>query len=1420
MSSHPYILGVDIGSVAIAVVAINSRQEIIQSAYEFHHGNTAQKLKEILNRFELNAIGGIAATAGTPPILNATQSYDSRVAVMTASNFHHDRIGSILVVGGEKFGLIRLDENGNYLGFKSNTGCAAGTGSFLDQQARRLNLSGTAELSRLACSNSGPVPKIASRCAVFAKTDLVHAQQEGCSLAQICDGLCLGLARNIYDTLFTADEFLGPIIITGGVSRNRAVVHHLQSLTGNEIITDGTLLHGAFGAALNLADECPEPKSLGFESADDVLISSKDGLSYFHKPLELTLSDYPDFEGLESYHYRAGGSKTAVDVEVDIYQGLKQSRRLTVCLGIDVGSTSTKAVLIEPNKAVVAGFYTRTAGKPVTAVQGLLAAIHDMTLKKGIELNISGAGTTGAGRKFIGKIIGADIAIDEITTHARAAVEIDPRVDTIIEIGGQDAKFTTLKNGRVTSVVMNNVCAAGTGSFIEEQAQKLNCSLSQYSVRAAHRKSPLASDRCTVFMERDLNHYLTAGYPVDDMLAAVLHSVRENYLTKVADENSIGNVISFQGATARNKALVAAFEKSLGKPIRVSRYCHLTGALGAALMLSDRAVPATRFRGLNLYKKNITLCNEICDLCTNHCKLTVAEIDGAREAYGFLCGRDYNTKRYVYNNRAGFDLLKERARVYAVKGAMEYKEAFTIGIAAALHLQDDLPFWKYFFDELGIKTVTGEGWGDSLKDGKRLAGAEFCAPMTALYGSVNNLVNRSDYLFLPFYLDKKGRNKGPRRQYCYYTQFAPGLTAYAAGQQNHKKFLMPVVHYLYSPFHTKAQLYWMLRDICRHRISYFDVSAAYDQAAEFMKICQTQWQAVYQQHSGGGSDLHVVMLGRPYNVLDAAMHKGIPNILAALGIKAFFYDMLSYTPEDVKTIQPLLDELHWHFAAKILEAAEVIAKSPGAYPILMTAFMCSPDSFVIDYFKKIMDSHDKPYLILQLDDHDSTGGYETRIEAAIRSFHNHHRLTEKRPVTTQMPPVVATKSKHLLNRTLILPNWDPITCNLIAANLNRAGIDARCLEETPDSVRQGLRLNSGQCIPLNIIAQEFIDYVQAHGLDPAQTALWLPVGEIACNLKLYPHYIKHILTSYGNGMEQADVYPGKLSMLDISVTLPINNYFAYMFGGMVRKIGCKIRPVERHKGQTDQVIAASFEVLRDAFLGHRSKAAAVEEIVSRFEAIDTFDATRLPPRPKVAIFGDLFTRDNYVINQDLIHFIEANGGEVITTPYSEYLKMISRPYFRKWLIEGHYLSVISSQALIATLKRKEKIYYTYFDRLLKEPKPEYDEPAKDILARYNVRLENTGESMDNIIKIHYIKKHYPDVALFVQASPAFCCPSLVTEAMAHEIERQTNTPVVSITYDGTGGFKNDVIVPYLKYPRWERRIDEDNIDRHRHRIGS
>lgn len=245
------------------------------------------------------------------------------------------------------------------------------------------------------------------------------------------------------------------------------------------------------------------------------------------------------------------------EVEVDIYRELDSVKSsISVYMGIDIGSTSTKAILIDEDFKPVAGLYTRTSGRPIPAVQSIFEAVTGIIRDKGIDFSFMGVGTTGSGRKFIGKLIGADLILDEISAHARAAVDLNPDVDTIIEIGGQDAKFTTLRNGVVTFSQMNTVCAAGTGSFIEEQALKLGVPLSEYSSRAEGSKAPLTSDRCTVYMERDINHYLNQNYSVNEILAAALYSVRENYLQKVATEGNIGNHVVFQGATAKTRLLL------------------------------------------------------------------------------------------------------------------------------------------------------------------------------------------------------------------------------------------------------------------------------------------------------------------------------------------------------------------------------------------------------------------------------------------------------------------------------------------------------------------------------------------------------------------------------------------------------------------------------------------------------------------------------------------------------------------------------------------------------------------------------------------------------------------------------------------------------------------------------------------------
>jgi predicted CoA-substrate-specific enzyme activase len=1387
------VLGIDIGSVSLAIACLAPDRSILKTFYAFHQGKIAETLVSLLSGYPLETVTALACTSSTPETISTAIRIDNQLAVIRGTSLVQEKIGSILLVGGEKFSFLQFDRQGRYRRSKTNTSCAAGTGSFLDQQAFRLNLNGVEALAELAYANPGEIPKIASRCAVFAKTDLSHAQQEGFSLAEICDGLCLGLARNIVDTLFTGDSATAPLIMSGGVSLNRAVVRHLSHLIGIPVLTDVySPLHGAIGAAVCLLQEKKFGSPLLVRRPSDLIRPSVEARTYYYPPLKPMISRVPDFQNTENYLYRSRRSDFQPEVEVERFEPLPPGEEFKVFLGLDIGSTSTKAVLTLPGRKVIAGFYTRTAGRPLPAVQALLEAMDSLARNQGTSFTVVGAGTTGSGRAFIGRIIGADLIIDEITAHARAAVELNPEVDTIIEIGGQDSKFTTLNNGMVTFSTMNTVCAAGTGSFIEEQAARLDCPLSEYSRRAEGIRAPMASDRCTVFMERDLNHYLSKGYTVDEILAAVLHAVRDNYLSKVAVASRIGTCLSFQGATGRNRALVAAFEQKLGQPIFVSRYCHLTGALGTAYTLEESTLVRSNFRGLELYKLPVPIKTEVCEYCTNHCKIKLANLDGETVAYGFLCGRDYDTRQFVNKNRSGFDLLQERTRTFRFKPKTNGAGP-TLGIPAALHLFEDLPFWEKFFDGLDLKTQTSQAYGDAIPRGKSLTGAEFCAPITAFHGHVSYLADRCDYVFLPVYLEARDKSPGLIRKYCYYTQYAPALVS-RLDETIGRKCLIPLLDYKAGMSAGLRRLYQVLKPV-KPNLSFFEVRSAYQKARAFYIDGQERLQALFKKGTSENDEFSILLLGRPYTLFSRTMNKGIPEIFGNLGIKTFSQDMMTKIPKEGKGISGLLKAFHWNYAALILEAAEAVSSRKGLYPVLVTSFKCSPDSFVIEYFKRIMEQKGKPYLILQLDEHDSSVGYETRIEAAVRAFENHFR-GRTRIMTRKKRDINPRTENKIKGKTLLLPNWDPICCPLIAANLIRFGYDARVLEENRVIIQKSLRYNTGQCLPLNTITQEFMDYIETHQLQPEKTLLWMGGSEIACNVRLFPYYIRSILDARGGGLEKAGVYVGNITFTDLSPRIGVEMYFAYMFGGFIRKIACRLRPYELTRGETDQAVSRAVQMATDTCLGKQDRQRTAREITRMFQEVQ-IDRTR--PRPQVAIFGDLYTRDNEVMNQDLISAIEQAGGEVVTTPYSDYLKIIAEPYLRRWLIEKHYWEVLVNRTLLGLVNFLDRKYYRIFEPVLGEPYPSYSHSALEILSRFNLRVQHAGESMENLVKVFSLMRLYPRISLFVQASPAFCCPSLVTEAMGRDIERQTGIPVVSITYDGTGSPKNEVIIPYVRY---------------------
>jgi len=1389
------ILGIDVGSVSISVVCMNMKGEVVEDDYSLHHGNIRSSLDKLLKGFSDSDVVGIATPSGKAQFKESIHVFDQQVSIIEGINYLELNARSIIHVGAEKFFLIELDKKGNYLQTSHSSSCAAGTGSFLDQQALRLMLNDTSHLSDLAMQNRSHIPDIAARCSVFAKTDLIHAQQKGYGLEAICDSLCKGLADNIADTLFNKSVPQEPIYMSGGVSKNRSVVRHLQRIIGKEIKTEPHSHHmPAIGAAYQLWKQLVRGDSVPETDLQGILVETTE-LDYYFDPLKTGETSSEDMQVLEKFLFSPVITDHTTGVQIDRYSTSSKSLD-KFYLGIDVGSTSSKAILLNEQGEVFAGFYTYTSGQPLKAVQALFEAIDHLAEKYLTEFSILACGTTGSGRKFIGSIIRADQDLDEITAHARAAYELNPLTDTIIEIGGQDAKFTQMKEGMVTFSHMNTVCAAGTGSFIEELAGRLGVGLEDYEKMAMGRPAPLASDRCTVFMERDINQLLSMGYSVEEVLATVIHSVRENYLKKVASESHIGDHICFQGATAKNKALVAAFEQRLNKPIYVSTLCHLTGALGTALILKEDHKGPTRFRGLDLYKKHIPVLTETCDLCLNRCAISVASINGDKQAYGFLCGRDYNTKKFVSANRSGFELLKERRRLLktALEGQSDKKRGqSTVGFPATLHLMEDLPFWTTFFHELKIPLFTSEGFKDSLKTGKKIAGAEFCAPIDSMYGHVTYLAEKCDYVFMPVYLESRIKPDRTERYFCYYTQFSASL-AFLGGVRDTQQLVSPMVNFTKSNEHNVKLLLGSLLQMGFDTFSASKVSMSLKKAhAQTVKL-KRDFELLYENRSIPEGDVSVVMLGRPYVVLSETLNKGIPDIFTRMGVTAWYQDMLKVDENQDVALDRLLEKIPWHFAANIIRAAELICRTKEVYPVFITAFKCAPDSFIIAYFKQMMHLYGKPYLIIQIDEHDSNVGYETRIEAALRSFRNHSRSKHEAPHPDLggLLPKVETK---LNGKILLMPNWDMFVSPLIVANLQRAGIDARIMETDDLTIRKSMVHNTGQCLPINVIAQNFIEYIERHDLDPAQTILWSTEANVTCNIRQYPFYIKHILDEYGKGMEKASVYSGEITHRELSIGVTYYAYFAYMLGGLFRKVSCRIRPYELVPGQTDEVFDQVQQILIKALSGGCSMETAIKD---GMKLVDGIAYDKKARKPLVAIFGDLYVRDNDVMNQDLVGAIERAGGEVLVTPYHEYTKIIIENIFRRAGERGEHVETSVNRILLNVIKFMDDKYYKPFSKYLGPAPVIKPKVLEKHLSEFNISPLHGGESYDNILKIFYIMENYPRVSLFVQTNPSFCCAALITEAMTRRIREKTGVPIATITYDGTSNQMNDVVVPYIQ----------------------
>ncbi len=707
---------------------------LLLSSYKRHHGEPLKSVVELLEfvymKVPQDNVGGIWATGSGGKLCRQKwefQYINEYRAVAEGIGLLYPDVSTVFELGGErsKYMLLSMDSNGKnqILDYEMNGECAAGTGSFFDQQIGRLKY--RIEDVGSILESAHRTASIAGRCSVFAKSDMIHAQQRGYQPPEVLKGLCRAVVRNYKGSITKGKRIQKKVAFIGGVAANTGVVDALRDLfdfsDGELIVPEIPMWIGAIGAAISginegNAEKMPEVSLK--QNGEKVSYPSTQPLSLEKVKL---LRDRITPNNLQKNHI------------VDCF------------LGIDVGSVSTNLALVDSQDDLIHGIYRMTEGRPIEVVRD---AFREMVSVAGNKVRVRGVGTTGSGRELIGLLVGADVIKDEITAHKTGALDIchkylNREVDTIFEIGGQDSKFISIRDGVVVDFTLNEACAAGTGSFLEEQAKQIGIEIKgEFSELALKSRHPLKlGERCTVFMEKELVPYLHQGISKEDICAGLAISIVLNYLNRVVKKRNIGDVIFFQGGTAYNDSVAAAFSTVLDREIIVPPHNGIMGAIGSALLAKDAIMGKreTAFRGWDVGRINWDMREFACKGCSNTCTIQEFIVEGEKSYWGDKCSDKYRKRTRTDRRSSIRDLPRFREEVLFSEGTDEpvlaQEPRGRLGIPRALYFYDRLPFWRAYFQTLGFEVVLSEPSHQNLiNEGVDASVAEPCFPIQVAHG--------------------------------------------------------------------------------------------------------------------------------------------------------------------------------------------------------------------------------------------------------------------------------------------------------------------------------------------------------------------------------------------------------------------------------------------------------------------------------------------------------------------------------------------------------------------------------------------------------------------------------------------------------------------------------------------------------------
>lgn len=1312
-------IGVDIGSTTIKMVVIDQDEKILFKTYRRHLADIRNAFKSCLEdaeniikdkklTFSISGSGGMSLAEK----LNV-EFIQEVIASTKAIQINNPETDVVIELGGEDAKITYL--NGG-VEQRMNGTCAGGTGAFIDQMASLLNMD-AGRLNEEAKDYTNIYP-IAARCGVFAKTDVQPLINEGAKKCDIAISIFHAVVVQTISVLACGRPILGKVAFLGGpltfLSELRKRFIEVLKLKDEDIIfPQDSELYVALGAALS----CEGKSEYDYHSILARLEDIKGEEENKSDSLEPLFKNKQEYDSFKERHDKS----VVKEIDISMAEG-------KCYLGIDAGSTTTKAVLINEKCEILYSYYAGNKGNPVDTAAGIIKEIYS-NIPEGAKIVYSGV--TGYGEHLLKEAFSMDIGEIETVAHYKAAKFFCPDVDFILDIGGQDMKCLRIKDGTIQSITLNEACSAGCGSFLQAFAKSLGFEIEDFAKKALFAKSPVdLGSKCTVFMNSKVKQAQKEGFTVEDIAAGLAYSVVKNSLYKVIklrNPDELGNNIVVQGGTFYNEAVLRSFERLSGRNVIRPNIAGLMGAFGAAILakenyetrscsvndetaatvennISDNKNDEVKANNIHIStlvsKENVDniemkSTNSRCKGCSNSCLLTINRFpNGNRFIAGNKCDTPLgnNTKdknipnlyEYKYNRIFNYEPLE-----------LSKAKRGVIGIPRVLNMYENYPLWFTLFTNLGFRVEISEKSSKKLyeKGLTSIVSETACYPAKMTHGHVEDLIEKGiKNIFYPCILHESREFKNATDTFN-----CPVVTSYAeviknnmdSLEENNVNFMNP-----FLPIANKSKLKKRLKDalsifnISQREINYA-VDKAWDEQENFKKDIREKGVETLKYIKGHNIQ-GILLGGRPYHV-DPEINHGMPKLINSLGFAVFTEDSVAHLGEIDGKLN-VVDQ--WAYHSRLYRASNFIIDHDDINLVQLTSFGCGLDSITTDAVAEILECGSKIYTNIKIDEGSNLGAARIRLRSLKAAIEERKNKNIETSITKKDTKKFINPGK---NKTIIVPQFSPIHFNILESAFRACGYDLVVLNNGDNAIDEGLKyVNNDICYPAIVVIGQVIEALKSGRYDLENTSILLAQSEGQCRFTNYTSVLEKALKEAG--YEDLPVLSLSLAGVDktnslegMNLDLVKKSIVGVIYGDLLSRVLHRVRPYEKIKGSADELYKKWTRICRESFEEPLKKnfKSIISSIIKEFEELPRIDVYK----PKVGLVGELLVKFNPIANNSIVNMLEKEGVEVVHNDLlSLFLSSAKNQIFNYKHLDGKYISKLKGEITIKLIEKYQKVY--------------------------------------------------------------------------------------------------------------------------------